>query len=301
MTDTRPRPHPRYSNLVAPLVREGLRTVQNTAEPELWIYDYIDEWGDPEWGGVSARMVIDALAAIGAVPALSVRLNSPGGSYFEGVAIYNALRRHTATVTVHVDALAASAASVIAMAGDRVIMGQGAQVMIHEARTCEFGTAEDFRATATMLDQTNEDIAGFYAAKAGGDVATWRAAVAAETWYTAQAAVDAGLADEIAAAPSRSGPANQAARPSPQPAPEPAVPDTGAVPVAAPSNDGQPIDQPQADLCTCGATQTPDASSPAPDAPPPAELPTAETAPPPELPPAFDPELLRSAIREATR
>lgn len=308
MTSTRLRVHPRYTNLVAPLARDGLRTVTaEVGEPELWIYDYIDAWADPEWGGVSARMVVDALAAVGPVPALSVRLSSPGGDYFEGVAIYNALVRHAAHVTVHVDALAASAASVIAMAGDRVIMGQGAQIMIHEARTFEYGCAEDFRATALMLDQTNDDIAGFYATRSGtGDATTWREAVRKETWYTAQAAVDAGLADEIAAAPSRAGAVAAAlGRPA---RPEPAQVDPSAAVAAGVSSGEQPIVKPRCDSdeiadCSCGAgaPQNP-ANEAAPE--PVAALPTAASpAPPaPEPPPApFDPELLRSAIREATR
>jgi ATP-dependent protease ClpP protease subunit len=193
----------RWTNLAPALVRQGVRAVvENDTTPEIWVYDYIDSWGG-DWG-VSAADVIDALASIGDVPALNLRINSPGGDYFEGVAIYNALVRHTASVTVHVDALAASAASVIAMSGDRIIMGQGAQMMIHEARSSIFGaTAAEMLGAAAMLEQTNSDIAGFYAQRAGGDVEQWRAAVAAETWYTATQAVEAGLADEIAAPPAR--------------------------------------------------------------------------------------------------
>lgn len=213
----------RWTNLVKPLTREGVRALlptgnggtavallpggataewpagalpQNITAPELWIYDVIDSWGG-DWG-VSAADVIAALQLIGEVPEISVRINSPGGDYFEGVAIHNALTRHNAKVTVYVDALAASAASVIAMAGDEVVMGPGSQLMIHEASSMAYGTAADFRHTAAMLDQTNDDVAGFYATRAGGDQETWRAAVAVETWYTASQAVAAGLADRVA-------------------------------------------------------------------------------------------------------
>lgn len=210
----------RWTNLVKPLTREGVRVllpgaereakvlgehanipdylpaVGNVATPELWIYDVIDSWGG-DWG-VSAADVIDALQLIGDVPEISVRINSPGGDYFEGVAIHNALVRNGARVTVYVDALAASAASVIAMAGDEIVMGPGSQLMIHEASSMAYGTAADFRHAAQMLDQTNDDVAGFYAARAGGDQATWRQAVAVETWYTAAQAVAAGLADRVA-------------------------------------------------------------------------------------------------------
>ncbi len=188
----------RWANLAPALVREPIRSaVQTDGTAELWIYDYIDEWGG-EWG-VSSREVAAALALMPDATAISVRLNSPGGDYFEGVAIHGALTRHPATVTVHVDGLAASAASVIAMAGDRIVMGQGAQIMIHEARSGAYGTADEMRSTATMLDQTNDDIAGFYASHAGGDPVQWRASVRAETWYTAAQAVEAGLADEVVA------------------------------------------------------------------------------------------------------
>lgn len=217
----------RWTNLVKPLTREGVSAlvpmpgedlgtmsrvrvhggqplaaerlgepVRNVTTPELWIYDVIDSWGG-DWG-VSAADVIDALQLIGDVPEISVRINSPGGDYFEGVAIHNALTRLSAKVTVYVDALAASAASVIAMAGDEIVMGPGSQLMIHEASSMAYGTAADFRHAAQMLDQTNDDVAGFYAARSGGDVTEWRQAVAVETWYTASQAVAAGLADRVA-------------------------------------------------------------------------------------------------------
>lgn len=300
MTDTRPR-RTRWTNLANPQVREGIRAEVTTAgDPELVIYDFIDSWGG-DWG-VSAAEVAAALAQIGAVPALTVRLNSPGGDYFEGVSIAGMLARNTAQVTVCVDGLAASAASVIAMGADRIVMGQGSQMMIHEASSVAFGTADDMRRCASMLDQTNDDIAGMYANRTGGEQATWRAAVAEETWYTAAQAVAAGLADEVVALPQRAEPvAARAPQVEDRVAPwERELLDAGAVLVATPSNDRPLIDQPQAAPCTCGATQTPDADPPAPDAPPAsAALPTAETAPPPELPPAFDPEQLRSALREA--
>lgn len=176
--------------------------VENVAADgaELFIYDFIDAWADEFWGGVSAQMVVDALRGV-QVSTLTVRLNSPGGDYFEGVAIYNALRNHAAQVVVQVDGLAASAASVIAMAGDRLVMGRGTQLMIHNARTLAMGTAPDLRATADLLAKIDGDIAEFYAAKSGrADLAAWRAAMDAETWYTAAEALAAGLADEIAAA-----------------------------------------------------------------------------------------------------
>jgi ATP-dependent protease ClpP protease subunit len=165
-------------------------------EAELYIYDFIDSWGG-EWG-VSATEVVNALATVRA-PLLHVHLNSPGGDYFEGVAIRTALQNHAAAVTIHVDGLAASAASVIATAGERCVIARGAQIMIHEARSVALGTADDMRASAELLDKIGDDIAAMYAARAGqGDTASWRALMQAETWFTADEAVAAGLADEVA-------------------------------------------------------------------------------------------------------
>lgn len=293
----------RWTNLAPALTREGLRVaatdtaelpVNDFGEPELMIYDYIDAWGG-EWG-VSAADVMVALDQLGSVPALAVRLNSPGGDYFEGVAIYNALVRHPANVTIYVDALAASAASVIAMAGNKVVMGQGSQIMIHEARSGLFGaTAAEFRAQATMLDQTNDDIAGFYAARTGGDVAAWREAVAVETWYTAAQALDAGLADEVATPPARGGLANPAAAaliPVPADALEPVVepiplaPDPGVLGASAAE-----------DLLTAGMAAFEAAILPEPPAATPDASPARSVFELPTNTPDLA-ELIRSAVRK---
>ena len=271
----------RWTNLAPAPFREGVRAVTAASEPELLIYDYIDSWGG-EWG-VSAAEVLAALDVIGDVPALTVRLSSPGGDYFEGVSIHNALLRHPATVTVHVDALAASAASVIAMAGDRVVMGQGAQIMVHEAASATFGRADDMRATAVMLDQTNDDIAGFYAARTGGDVAAWREAVRQETWYTAAQAVAAGLADEVATPPTR-----QSAPPADAPA---------AARLDGNGNtDGNAArPAPHAASCCTGPCQ----HLPADESAPQSSAPEAEAPPATSSPAAVSlSELLCSAIRE---
>src|SRR5690606_17127720 len=97
----------------------------------------------------------------------------------------------------------ASIASVIAMAGDRVVMGRGAQMMIHDALGVTVGNAADHREMAELLDKTSDDIAGFYAEKAGGPLSTWRELMRAETWFSAEEAVEAGLADEVL--PARNG------------------------------------------------------------------------------------------------
>ncbi|NKS97489.1 head maturation protease, ClpP-related [Prescottella equi] len=164
---------------------------------EVFIYDRIGEtyWGD----GVGAKNFTRELADIDA-DAITVRINSPGGSVYDGIAILNALREHKATITVHVDGLAASAASFIAMAGDEIIMSRNAEMMIHDPMMGCAGNADDMRAAAERLEQVGENVASIYAERAGGDAKTWRTAMRSETWYSAQEAVDAGLADKVAAA-----------------------------------------------------------------------------------------------------
>lgn len=128
---------------------------------------------------------------------IDLHIHSPGGDAFDGVAIYNMLRQHDGPVDVHVDGLAASAASVIAMAGDTVTMSRGSQMMIHDAWGMSMGNADDMERVLGALDSTSNSMAAIYAAKAGGSEEDWRAAMKAETWYRDTEAVDAGLADQI--------------------------------------------------------------------------------------------------------
>ena len=151
--------------------------------------------------------VISELAQVTA-PNLRVRVNSPGGSVFEGLAIANALRSHPANVIVQVDGLAASIASVIAMAGDRLVMMPNSMLMIHEASGLCIGDATDMQQMADVLSKISDNIAGAYAAKAGGTADEWRTTMRAETWYLPEDAVAAGLADEaVSAAPAADDPA----------------------------------------------------------------------------------------------
>jgi ATP-dependent protease ClpP protease subunit len=159
------------------------------------IYGDIGEswWGD----SVSAKSFSDELEELGNLSSIRLHLNSPGGDAFDGVAIMNVLRDHSADVTVVVDGLAASAASIIAMAGDTVIMGRGSQMMIHDAASYGFGNAAELRKAAQVLDSISDSMASVYAERAGGTAAEWREVMAEETWYGAEEAVEAGLADEI--------------------------------------------------------------------------------------------------------
>jgi ATP-dependent Clp endopeptidase proteolytic subunit ClpP len=160
---------------------------------DVFIYGDI---GDSFWGGgVSAQSMATELAALD-VAELNVYINSPGGAAWDGIAIMNAIRRHPANVTVHIDGLAASAASIIAMAGDKIVMNRGSQLMIHDASGGVFGNATDMEEVAVVLQKLSDSLADVYAGRTGTDRAQWRAAMKAETWYTAEEAVAAGLADE---------------------------------------------------------------------------------------------------------
>lgn len=158
---------------------------------EVFIYDEIGGSF-----GVSADEFVQDLQNIDA-DRIDVRINSPGGSVFDAIAIYNALVKHPADVTCYVDALAASAASIIAMAGDTVVMMVGSQMMIHDALGIEMGNAADMREMADFLDRQSDNIASIYGNRAGGDVKDWRAKMLAETWLFADEAVTMGLADSV--------------------------------------------------------------------------------------------------------
>jgi ATP-dependent protease ClpP protease subunit len=165
----------------------------NTTGPaELLIYDVIDSWM-----GVSAEQLVRDIAALDSNRALTVRINSPGGNVYDGVAILNALRNHPGTVTCVVDGLAASAASVIAMGGDEIVMNRNAEMMVHNGSALVMGGAQDMRKMADRLDAVNANLASVYAERAGGTPQDWRAVMDSETWYSAEEAVAAGLADRV--------------------------------------------------------------------------------------------------------
>lgn len=178
--------------------------ITNAADPdeaELLLYDEIGGW----WGCTAEQMIADLRGITS--PNIRVRVNSPGGSVFEGIAIANALRSHPANVTVQVDGIAASIASVIAMAGDRIEMAPNTMMMIHDASGLCYGNASDMEELAELLDLISDNIADAYAARAGGTRDEWRARMKAETWYLPDDAVENGLADEAIQAPKAATPA----------------------------------------------------------------------------------------------
>jgi len=184
----------RRLRLARPVARQGqswYRISGKAAEvAEVYIYDEIS------WWGITAEQFVDELREITA-PQIDLHLNSPGGDVFDAHAIYQALVDHKAQVTTLVDGLAASAASVVAMAGERVVMGRAAMLMIHDAWGLAIGNAADMRDMADRLDKISDVIASVYAERAGGPLEFWRAAMVEESWYDAEEAVQAGLADEV--------------------------------------------------------------------------------------------------------
>lgn len=164
---------------------------------DVFIYDEVGGFG------VSAS---DFLAEVRKLDGpLNLHLNSPGGDVFDGLAIYQALKARAGETTVVVDGLAASIASVIAMGADKLVMAPKATLMIHDGWTMSVGNAEEMRKTADLLDRTSNNIASVYADKAGGTVEFWRERMRAETWYSADEALEAGLVDEVEGKPARGG------------------------------------------------------------------------------------------------
>ena len=165
--------------------------------PTLYLYDIL---GVDLFGGIAARQVIDDLHALGEVPELNVRINSPGGDVFEGIAVYNALVRFPAHVTIYVDGLAASIASLIAMAGDRTVVAENAMLMVHPPWTVVMGNAEEMRHQADTLDKAWSAMLTTYARRTGRRGATVSKRVAeagGEWWMTAGEAVSERFADEV--------------------------------------------------------------------------------------------------------
>lgn len=175
----------------------GYRFVNKADSADLFLYGEISEW----WG-ISANDFVHDLNETDA-KTIDLYINSPGGSVFSGFAIYSALARHSekngVTINVVVDGIAASIASVIAMAGDNIKIAEHASMMIHQPWGWAMGTADEMREEADVLDDLEETIVDIYVARTGGDrdeIARW---VKDETWMKGKVAVDRGFADEVIA------------------------------------------------------------------------------------------------------
>ncbi len=168
-------------------------TIENAATPTIRIYGQIGGVFDED---VGADNFARDLEALGSPENITVRINSPGGSVFEGLAIYNTLKDFSSQITVIVDGLAASIASVIAMAGDIVRIPQTALMMIHDPSGLVAGTAVDMRRFADALDTVKQSLVAAYAEKTGMQAQEIAVLMEEETWMSADEAVDRGFADE---------------------------------------------------------------------------------------------------------
>jgi ATP-dependent Clp protease, protease subunit len=170
-------------------------TARGKAEAEVLLYEDIGGW----FGGVTAKDFYADLRALGTVETLNIRINSMGGEVFEGLAIYRHLAEHAARKVVHVDGIAASIASIIAMAGSEIHVAEAGRIMIHDASGACWGTADQMRETADRLESITGSLTDIYVARTGAKREQVREWMLAETWFTADEAVKAGMATKIAA------------------------------------------------------------------------------------------------------
>jgi len=169
----------------------SIRACKDNAE--ISIYEEIGAFG------VSAKDFLAELRGIRDAAYITVRINSPGGSVFDGIAIYNALKRYPARVTIIVDGIAASIASVIICAGDEIIMPENAMLMLHEPSAVVAGTADDLLSMAAALEKMRISLVSAYRGKSGLPDTEIKQLLANETWLSAQEALDFGFADRIEA------------------------------------------------------------------------------------------------------
>lgn len=168
---------------------------KSASKAEIVIYEQIGAsfWGD----GVSAKSFNEEMKNLGDdVKEITVRINSPGGDVFDGVAIYNRLKQHKAKKIIYIDGLAASIASIIALAGDEIIMGEGALFMIHLPWTWSAGNRMDFENTTNRLLDVEEQLISIYAKKSGLGRSEIKAMLEKETWMNAEEAIEKGFVDK---------------------------------------------------------------------------------------------------------
>ena len=161
---------------------------------EILIYEDV---GEGFFGGVTAKQFANDLKSMGKIDLINVRINSPGGSVSDGVAIHNSLARHPARIVVDIDGLAASIASVIAMAGNEIRMAENALFMMHDPWAMVAGNSTELRNKADLLDKAGETLLTTYTNRSNVDSDTIESMMAAETWLTAAEALELGLVDEI--------------------------------------------------------------------------------------------------------
>jgi ATP-dependent Clp protease, protease subunit len=171
-----------------------IEAAADAEEATVYLYDVIDEY----WG-VSAGQFVKDLMSIKA-QTIHLRVNSPGGDVFSGRAMATAIKAHPSKVIAHIDGLAASAASYVALSADEVEIAQGAFVMIHRAWGLTMGNAEDHLDMGALLEKIDEELVADYVRETGNTAEAVRVWLDAETWFTAEEAVATGFADRIATA-----------------------------------------------------------------------------------------------------
>ena len=171
-----------------------MKATNNVAQIDIFGDIVSEKWFDEETSAVSFR---DALKESGDVSTINLSINSGGGSVFDGIAIYNMLKSHKATVNVYIEGLAASIASVIAMAGDTITMRSGSMMMVHMPWTLSQGNAEEMRRTADTLEKTGDSIVDIYSERTGISSDDIRNIMNDETWLSAEEAVEQGWATKL--------------------------------------------------------------------------------------------------------
>ena len=168
-----------------------IKAASDAASANISIYEEIGGWG------ITAQQFSEDLKVLGDISHISLHIHSPGGDVFDGIAIYNLLNKHPAKVTVHIDGLAASMASVIAMAGDRIVIPENALMMIHKPWGISGGNANDMRDYAELLDKVESVLIPAYARKTGKSAEVLGAMLESETWMDGRECVAQGFADEL--------------------------------------------------------------------------------------------------------
>lgn len=177
--------------------RTVFSAITNAAAKTLELYCYGAIGSSYFDDGFTAADVAKAIKDAGAFNQIALRINSPGGDAFEGIAIHNLLRAQKKTVTVSVDGLAASAASIIAMAGDQIEIANNAMMMIHNAWSLAAGDAKELREQADILEKASQSIAQTYVDRTGKPLDEITAMMDAETWLSAEDCLEHGFADAL--------------------------------------------------------------------------------------------------------
>ncbi len=177
-------------SIFKPKVGGAYKIEASASEATVYLYDEIG------WFGIMADEFVRDLNQITS-GVIHLRVNSPGGSVFDGTTIYNALKQHKARIVAHIDGLAASIASVIVMAADEVVASENSFLMIHEPWSMVIGDSIDMRQEADLLDKVSGTISKTYQDKSGKSAEAIKSLMVAETWFTAQEALDAGFIDRV--------------------------------------------------------------------------------------------------------